>query len=80
MTGDDNTPVVSVCIANFNGESIIADCIDSVLRQKNAPEFEILVHDDASSDASLEVLKKYDSIRLIQSSENVGFCITVNER
>jgi GT2 family glycosyltransferase len=78
MTGDDNTPVVSVCIANFNGESIIADCIDSVLQQKNAPDFEILVHDDASSDASLEVLKKYDSVRLIKSSENVGFCISNN--
>lgn len=73
-----NPPVVSVCIANYNGEEIIADCIESVLGQENAPPFEILVHDDASTDGSLDILAKYESIRLIKSAENVGFCISNN--
>ncbi len=78
MTAADSTPLVSVCVANYNGEAIIAECIDSLLNQENAPGFEILVHDDASTDDSLAVLEKYDSVRLIKSSENVGFCISNN--
>ena len=78
MTTTTSTPLISICIANYNGEAIIAACIDSVLNQENAPDFEILVHDDASSDNSLAVIEQYDSVRLIESSENVGFCISNN--
>ena len=78
MMSEDSNPVISVCVANYNGEDIIADCIESILQQVNAPEFEILVHDDASTDGSLQVLEQYDSIRLIKSAENVGFCISNN--
>lgn len=78
MMSGESAPIISVCIANYNGEEIIADCIESVLRQEGAPAFEILVHDDASTDKSLAVLEKYGSVRLIRSSENVGFCISNN--
>jgi GT2 family glycosyltransferase len=78
MSSGDESPVISVCIANYNGEKIIGDCIESVLRQKNAPLFEILVHDDASTDNSLEAIERYDAVRLIKSSDNVGFCISNN--
>ena len=71
MTSEDSTPLISVCIANYNGEEIIADCIESVLRQENAPEFEILVHDDGSTDGSLQVLEKYPSVQVIKSAANV---------
>jgi len=74
----ENTPVISVCVANYNGEDVIADCIDSILQQESAPPFEIIVHDDASTDKSLQVLENYDSVRIIESSENVGFCISNN--
>ncbi len=78
MTSEDSSPIISVCVANYNGEDIIADCIESVLRQENAPEFEILVHDDASTDGSLKVLEQFESVRVIESSENVGFCVSNN--
>lgn len=78
MTAADSTPLVSICIANYNGEAIIAECIDSLLNQENAPDFEILIHDDASTDNSLAVIEQYDAVRLIKSSENVGFCISNN--
>jgi len=78
MMSEDSNPVISVCVANYNGEDIIADCIESILEQVNAPEFEILVHDDASTDSSLQVLEKYPSVRLIKSAENVGFCVSNN--
>lgn len=78
MTSKDDIPLVSVCIANYNGEKIITDCIESVLQQKNAPAFEILVHDDASTDNSVQIIEQYESVRLLKSSENVGFCISNN--
>ncbi len=74
-----NSPICSVCIANYNGESLLIDCLDSVLNQQCSFPFEIIVHDDASTDKSLELLEsRYPQIRLIKSSENVGFCVSNN--
>ncbi len=78
MTSEDSTPIISVCIANYNGEDIIAECIESILGQNNAPEFEIIVHDDASTDGSLQILAQFESVQVIESPENVGFCISNN--
>lgn len=73
------TPVVSVCIANYNGISIIASCLESVLAQQGEIPIEIIVHDDASTDGSVEfLLNKYPDITLIVSDENVGFCVANN--
>jgi len=70
--------LISVCIANYNGEYIIEECIESILNQ-NYKNIEIIVHDDCSSDRSVEVLKNYGSrIRLILSDSNVGFCVSNN--
>jgi GT2 family glycosyltransferase len=72
-------PVCSVCIANYNGESLLVDCLDSVLNQQCSFPFEIIVHDDASTDKSLELLESgYPQVHLIKSRENVGFCISNN--
>ena len=77
MTMPGARPRVSVCIANFNGERLLPDCIDSVLAQ--GVDAEILVHDDASTDASLALLAaRYPQVRVIESAENVGFCVSNN--
>ena len=77
MTSPATTPRVSVCIANYNGERLLPDCIDSVLAQ--GTDVEILVHDDASTDGSLALLaSRYPQVRVIASVENVGFCIANN--
>lgn len=76
---DCSRPLVSVCIANYNGEHLLSDCIDSVLAQRGAFDAEIIVHDDASADASLELLRsRYPQVRVLASAENVGFCISNN--
>lgn len=72
-------PKISVCIANYNGEHLLHDCIDSVLSQTGAFEVEILVHDDASDDASLDLLRShYPEVLILASTKNVGFCISNN--
>jgi GT2 family glycosyltransferase len=41
--------------------------------------FEIIVHDDASTDGSAQYIRdKYPEIRLLESRENVGFCVANN--
>ena len=72
-------PVVSVCIANYNGEHMLADCIESVLSQDCGSSIEVIVHDDASTDNSVALLRlRYPQIHLLASDSNVGFCISNN--
>ena len=72
-------PLVSVCIANYNGMDVIDDCLRSVLAQQGDITLEILVHDDASSDGSLDHIREhYPQVKVITSAENVGFCIANN--
>jgi len=72
-------PVCTVCVANYNGESLLVDCIDSILNQQCSFAVEIIVHDDASTDKSLELLAThYPQVKVITSKTNVGFCISNN--
>lgn len=70
---------ISVCIANYNGAAMIAGCLDSVLAQRGDFALEIIVHDDASSDASADIISRdYPEVRLMRSADNVGFCVANN--
>lgn len=72
-------PLVSVCIANYNGEDLLPDCIESLHRQDAEFSFEIIVHDDASNDGSIELLRRdYPEAEILASNENAGFCIANN--
>ena len=72
-------PRVSVCIANFNGERLLVDCMESVLAQDSSGAIEIIVHDDASTDGSIALLRRrYPQVELLASDANVGFCISNN--
>jgi len=77
-------PTISICIANYNGEAVLVDSIDSVLAQQGQIALEILIHDDASTDNSLTLLRerypqeRFPFLHIIESSENVGFCISNN--
>lgn len=72
-------PTVSVCIANYNGLGVVDDCIASVLAQDCGFPVEIIVHDDASSDGSAQHIRAtYPRVVMIESPDNVGFCIANN--
>lgn len=77
--GMPRQPVISVCIANYNGMTVIDDCIQSVLAQQGEFSVEILVHDDASDDESVvHIRDHYPTVAVLESRENVGFCIANN--
>lgn len=66
-------PKLSVIIVSYNSESFIEKCILSVL--KNLPKNgEVIVIDNNSGDKTVKVLEKFGSeIKLIKSSDNLGF-------
>jgi len=73
------TPVCSVCVANYNGAALLADCLDSVLAQVVDFSIEIIVHDDASTDDSLAILREnYPQVEVLASEKNAGFCVSNN--
>ena len=53
------TPLVSIILPVYNGEDYIEQAIDSLLNQ-TVKHFEIIVIDDGSTDASLEILRSYE--------------------
>jgi GT2 family glycosyltransferase len=72
-------PRVSVCIANFDGEALLPACIDSVLAQEGNADIEVLVHDDASRDGSVALLRaRYPQVHVLASAGTAGFCIGNN--
>ncbi|REJ82767.1 MAG: glycosyltransferase [Acidobacteria bacterium] len=79
MPDRPNLPVCSVCIANYNGGDFLIECLDSVHGQATSFDFEIVLHDDASTDGSIELVRsRYPSVRTIESADNVGFCVSNN--
>ncbi len=69
-------PLVSVNILTYNAQNLIGPCLKSVLSQ-NYANIQILVIDNASTDNTLEKVKKYQKtnfpIKIIQNEQNVGF-------
>lgn len=68
-------PKVSVCCLSYNHEKYIRQCLDSIVMQQTIFPIEVLVHDDASTDSSqqiiLEYAKKYpDIVKPILQTEN----------
>lgn len=57
------TPAVSVVLTSYNHERFIGHAIDSVLSQTFG-DFELIVYDDNSSDASWDIIQSYRDARI----------------
>ncbi len=66
-------PLVSIIIVNWNGLKWLSDCFSS-LHSQDYKNFEIVFVDNASSDGSVEWVKKhYLKTKIIVNKENLGF-------
>jgi GT2 family glycosyltransferase len=68
------SPLVTVIVLNFNGERILARCLDHVLAQ-TYDHLQVLVVDNASSDGSEAVLGDYEAggrVTVLRSPHNLG--------
>lgn len=66
---------VSIMCVVYNQAEYIKDALDGFLSQKTDFEYEILLHDDASTDGTVEILKEYQckypqKIQLVLETEN----------
>lgn len=67
--------LLTVCCTTYNHEQYVSEAIDSFLIQETDFAFEIIVHDDASSDGTADIVQEYAKkyprlIRTIIQSEN----------
>lgn len=66
-------PTFSILIVNYNGERYLRPLLESIFSQSYS-SFEVIVLDNASTDRSLSILRRYSKhIRLIRLSHNCGF-------
>jgi hypothetical protein len=68
------TPRISVLLTSYNRERYIAAAIESVLAQ-TLTDFELVIVDDGSRDATVEIARRYlrDSrVRLVENERNLG--------
>jgi len=62
----------SVIIVNWNGGLFLERCL-AVLMEQTVKPHEIILLDNASSDESLEIARRFPSVRLIALDRNTGF-------
>lgn len=55
----DNNIMVSIICNTYNHEKFIGTALDGFVSQKTDYRFEIIVHDDASTDGTAEIIRKY---------------------
>jgi GT2 family glycosyltransferase len=70
---DQDSPLISAVVLNWNGQQVLDNCLRSLYNQTYRP-LEIIVVDNASTDGSVDFLKdKFQDINLIINEKNLGF-------
>lgn len=68
---------LSIIIVSYNTKDLLEKCLESVYPTTNT---EIIVVDNASSDGTVEMIKKeFPAIKLIENRQNLGFAKAVNQ-
>lgn len=67
--------MVSVCCITYNHENYISEAIEGFIMQKTSFPVEIIIHDDASTDGTADIIRSYekqypDVIKPIYQIEN----------
>ena len=71
---NNKTPLVSIIILNYNAGELLLNCVESILKS-DFKNYEIIVVDNNSKDKSHLLCKeKFEEIKLIENSQNFGFC------
>lgn len=73
--GNPDAPLVSICCIAYNHEAFIEKTLHSFLMQETDFPYEILIHDDASTDCTASVIREYEEqyptiIKVIYQHEN----------
>lgn len=71
----ENDVLVTVVTLAFNQEKYIRQCLEGIVSQKTTFRFELIVHDDASSDNTANIIREYQQkypfiVKAILQEEN----------
>jgi len=72
-------PNISIINVNYNGKKFLKAFFLS-LKKLDYQNFEVIFVDNASSDGSVEFVKRnYPTVRLIENKKNLGFALANNQ-
>jgi GT2 family glycosyltransferase len=73
-------PRVSVIVVTWNSADVLGPCLDSLARQRVDRGFEIVVVDNASTDSTPELLRRFDGrVRVIANDHNARYAGANNQ-
>jgi GT2 family glycosyltransferase len=73
------SPVVSIVIPVLNNVRLTLECLLSIADGSSEVPFEVIVVDNASTDATKELLSTISNLRLLRNEENAGFGPACNQ-
>ena len=75
-----NFPEISAIIVNFNTREMTLKCLRTLLSALEGLRAEVIVVDNASTDGSVESIRReFPDIRLLASENNSGFGVANNQ-
>lgn len=74
---------LSIIIITYNSKGFITECLESIKRYTTGLEYEVIIIDNASTDNSYQLAKKFvfnsHELRVIENSSNLGFAAANNQ-
>jgi GT2 family glycosyltransferase/glycosyltransferase involved in cell wall biosynthesis len=75
-------PKISVIVVTYNKLEYSRICLESIVKNTEYPNYELIIVDNASIDGSVEFIKefkiKHKNITFIQNDKNLGFAVANN--
>jgi len=80
----NNEKNITIIIPVFNAYQELKECLESVIRNTQAPPYRLLMIDDASTDVRIRPLLKeygnrYSHISVLYNERNLGYTATINK-
>lgn len=71
-------PLVSILLVTFNRAEYTLECLESIRANSDA-SFEVVIVDNASTDATADLLARLDGATIIRNAGNEGFLLASNK-
>lgn len=78
----ESTPKISIIIIVWNSVHLTYRCLKALLdeqRSNECPSFEVIIFNNASSDATSKLLELTDNLKIINNDQNIGFLLGCNQ-
>jgi GT2 family glycosyltransferase len=70
---------LTICIVNWNTANLLDKCLSSIYSSVTRYQYEIYVVDNNSNDDSLQIVRRYKKVKLMQNKENCGMAASLNQ-